>query len=176
MEEEQVSGSDWTLDLIARNQRDAVAPGARATEGFLQGTFSVGDLRDRMTGPGMLVAEVDGQRAGVVLSSTPGAYPHGPPGLTEQVARDRLGTRTFFLYGPAVVDRSFRGQGVLGQLSAELLGRTASTYDCAIAFVEMSNEASRDVHHRLGWAAIGTFAIRDRTYEVLSHPTGPASA
>jgi len=52
----------------------------------------------------MLIAEVDGERAGVLLSSSPGAYPQGRPGRAEQVAATGSAGKPSLLYRPAVVD------------------------------------------------------------------------
>lgn len=166
---------DWILDLLARNQRQAVSPQARERQGFVQGTFSVEALRERLHGPGMVIAELDGERAGVLLSSAPEAHASGPPGRTLQVARDLLGNDSLFLYGPAVVDQRFRSQGVLGALASDLFARIAHSYTTAIAFIESTNSVSRTVHQRLGWTEIGSFDLADRAYLVLSHPTGLSS-
>lgn len=165
----------WILDLINHNHRDALSDRERAEGGFVQGAFSADSVRSRLDGPGVLVAEADGQGVGVLLASAPGELTQGPPGQTEQVAHETLGDRSFFLYGPIVVDRQWRGQGVQGRLKAAMLERNRAAYDVAVAFVEVSNAVSTQVHTGHGWDTLGGFSLGEgRDFVVVATPTSGA--
>ena len=162
----------WILDLLERNQRVNVPEGERSKTGFIQGSWTEERLQERTDGPGMWVAEVDGERAGVVLSSDAAAHSDGPPGLTVATAREAMPDARFFLYGPAVVEANQRGRGVLSALVDALFTDAAKNYDEAIAFVERSNSVSMSVHERLGFREVGTFEVDGREYVTFAHPTG----
>lgn len=134
----------------------------------MQGHWDVAQLERLSAGPGFLLAEVDGMRAGVLITSSPGAALRGPAGRTNEIAEQAFGSTSFFLYGPVVVDDPFRGQGVLRALADELFARMTGRYDVAVAFIESVNQASMAVHDRLGFHVFGSFVIGEREYLVLS--------
>ncbi|MFC6704259.1 hypothetical protein [Flexivirga alba] len=107
----------WIIELIDRNRAEQLSEQQRATAGFVQGRWNTDTLQQLLAGPGMFIAEVDGIRAGVALSSSPGAVTTGPAGRTNELAADHFGDTGYFLYGPVVVDADFRGQGCCGTWS-----------------------------------------------------------
>lgn len=162
----------WLLDLIDANRADRLTAAQRAEQGFVQGVWSETALQRLSTGPGMLLAEVDGSRAGAALSSPPGGVLDGPAGRTNELARAAFGPDGYFLYGPVVIDRAFRRRGLLRALSTALLARAAARYPVAVAFVQQDNQASLAAHRVLGWHDLDTFTLDDaREFVVLSLPT-----
>lgn len=163
----------WVVDLIDRHRGEGMSAQERARRGFVQGHWDVAQLQRLSSGPGFLLAEVDGTRAGALLTSAPGAARRGPAGRTNELAQQALGAASFFLYGPVVVDDMFRGQGVLRALADELFARMTGRYDVAVAFIEAVNQASMAVHDRLGFRVFDSFAIGDREYHALSRDVAP---
>lgn len=107
---------------------------------------------------------------GVVLTADADAYTQGPPAQVVETAR-AAGLERIFLYGPALVDASARGHGVLRAMTEQMLRRAAGRFDAAVGFAEEANEASAGAHSRLGWETVGTFTWQDRVYSVIAHPT-----
>lgn len=163
----------WLLELIDANRAERLSAAERARQGFVQGVWNEAALQRLSTGPGLLVAELDGIRAGAALSSPPGTVVDGPAGRTNVIAREAFGDDGYFLYGPVIVAAAFRRRGVLRALSAALLARTAARYPVAVAFVQQDNQASLATHRALGWQELAPFTLEDgRRFVVLSLPTG----
>ncbi|GAB3587705.1 GNAT family N-acetyltransferase [Calidifontibacter terrae] len=158
---------EWIIDLIDRNRAENLSEHQRA-DGFVQGEWTVEGLRKIVRGTGMYIAEVEGTRAGVALSTPPGAATRGPAGRTNELAAQHFGDSSYFLYGPVVVDADFRGRGVLRHLVDRLLGEAADRYRVAVAFVEEANTNSLTVHQHLGWHPFETFEFADRRFVALA--------
>jgi N-acetylglutamate synthase and related acetyltransferases len=165
----------WIIELIDRNRAEQLSEQQRATAGFVQGRWNIDTLQQLLAGPGMFIAEVDGIRAGVALSSSPGAVTTGPAGRTNELAADHFGDTGYFLYGPVVVDADFRGQGVLRHLVDRLLGDAAAHYRIAVAFVEQANTNSLAVHQHLGWQTFATFDLAERGFLALAQRLAPTA-
>lgn len=161
----------WLLELIDSNRADRLTAIQRAEEGFVQGRWDKSALQRLSSGPGMLLAEVDGRRAGAALSSAPGVVTDGPAGRVNDIARDMFGDKGYFLYGPVIIDPAFRRRGLLRQLSQALLER--SRYPPAVAFVQQDNTASLAAHTALGWQQVAEFVLEDgRRFSALWIATG----
>lgn len=159
---------DWIVETIGANNRASVPVEDRATNGFIQGSFSAERLVERLDGPGMWLAEVDGQRAGVALSSAAQTYRQGPPGMAMAMATEKLAGQRLFMYGPVVVAKQFRGHGVLRHIFDAMIADTINHFDYAIAFVDEENVISKDVHLHLGFQVLGSFEARDTTFYTLA--------
>lgn len=164
----------WIIELIDRNRAENLTADERAAGGFVQGRWDMAALDRLRSGPGMFLAEVGGIRAGVALSTSPGAATTGPAGRLNALAADRFGATGYFMYGPVVVDASFRGHGVLRRLADRLLSHAASRYQTAVAFVEQSNTNSLAVHRHMGWDEFATFDLDLRRFSALAHRLTPA--
>lgn len=159
----------WILELIDDNRGESLTERERAQNGFVQGQWDEGRLRDfSSTGPGFALAEVDGHRAGIALSSPPGAAGTGPAGELNQVARERFGPNAYFMYGPVVVSSDFRGRGVLSALTNGIFELARGTYPRGVAFIESSNERSLAVHDHLGWERFAEYEVGASTFYALS--------
>lgn len=168
---------DAILALFAANSRERVRPGERARSGFVQGSMTRGVLRAMREDTGVFVAERDGAVAGFACTSAPESGT-GPPPVREIVRRAAaelaFGGRpldgwAWCFYGPAVVAREHRRQGVLGRLLEGVREGLADRYEVLVAFVEDANEASLAAHRRgLGMERIGGFTVDDRPYSVLA--------
>lgn len=170
----QVTPADfaWIVALMRANSRDAVPADERASRGFVQGRTDEDGLARRLAlGPGMWLAEVGGQRAGVALASAADAYPDGPAGGAVELARREFAGARLFLYGPVVVATEFRRRGVLTHIVNRMLADTAADFDYAIAFAEVENPVSVTVHEHLGFRNLGTFTARDREFAAFAHAT-----
>ncbi|MEP7159702.1 MAG: hypothetical protein ABI746_01225 [Dermatophilaceae bacterium] len=157
--------------MIDRHRGTDVSAAVRARQGFVQGRWSVAGLRVWPTTPGIVLAEVDGQRAGVAISSPPGWATDGPAGRTNELAAQRFGVSDYFLYGPAVVDDAYRRRGVLDAMVRGLFTDAAVSYAVGVAFIEDANTASMTAHTRLGFTGFAAFTLGDRGYRCLSRAT-----
>lgn len=137
----------------------------------MQGRWGVAELRVWPTAPGIVLAEVDGQRAGVAISSPPGRSTAGPAGCTDELAAQRFGASGYFLYGPVVVDDAYRRRGVLTAIVRGLFSQAAASYAVGVAFIEDINSASMTAHTRLGFTPFAAFTLSDRRYQCLSLAT-----
>lgn len=165
----------WIVEVIDRHRGVGLAAKERARQGFVQGRWSLAVLASWPRTPGIVVAEVDGARAGVAISSPPGTVETGPAGRTNELAAQRFGPNGYFLYGPAVVEDPYRRRGVLAAMVDRLFQDASGDYSAGVAFIEDVNAASKAAHRRLGFAAFATFGLDGRSYECLWRPTGPTA-
>ncbi|SEG95074.1 Acetyltransferase (GNAT) family protein [Actinacidiphila yanglinensis] len=140
----------------------------RARRGFVQGQLT-GELLDRFQeGPGIFVADADGDLAGFAITSEPGSLPPQHPAAAAVAAVTRAADGRdpgrLFLYGPVAVDERFQGRGVLTQLLTALSRALQDDFDLAVAFVETANERSLAVHRHYGMTEAARFEIGERAY------------
>jgi len=143
--------------------------------GFLTGSFAVPAVRAMLALVPGQVAYQQGELAGFVLNSwlAPTQYPPLVqvicallPSLTYR-QRTLADYRCFF-YGPVLVHRAYRGQGLLAQLfeanRTELRGR----FDLGIAFIAEENTTSLHVHtQKLGLEVVGSLNFQGATYSIV---------
>lgn len=159
---------DWASELINRFNAAALTAHERAEQGFVQGNFSPEKIRALSRGTGGYVAEVDGRRAGLALTSAPGTASGGPAGRLNELAAQEYGPAAYFAYGPVVVDAIFRRRGVLRAMFDHLRGALGERYRVGVAFVDGENPVSLTAHLRLGMVQFGSFTVGDRDYRALS--------
>ncbi|MCC9307182.1 GNAT family N-acetyltransferase [Kitasatospora sp. RB6PN24] len=147
----------------------------RAEQGFVQGGFDEHKLASIEATTGIYLAEEDGRLAGAALTSAPSMLDEGPPRLTVDAAL-RAGlapsAERLYLYGPVVVDRAFRGRGVVRSLLRAVDANLSEHFDHGVLFVEQSNEKSLAVHRHLGMREVAEFTLADRRYTVFSYASG----
>lgn len=164
----------WIVDLIDRHRGVDLSAAERSERGFVQGDWTVAGLARFAAGTGIYLAEVDGQRAGVAITSAPGLVAAGPAARTNELAAAVFGSGAFFLYGPVVVDDQFRGRGVLTALFERLRADLRDRFATGVAFIETANATSMLVHRRLGLEPFETFRFDGRDFQALSFTTDPA--
>ena len=77
-----------------------------------------------------------------------------------------------FIYGPACIAATARGQGILPALIDAIKARYAANYDFGVCFVDVRNARSLSAHERkLGFARIATLPFGDVTYYMLAFET-----
>jgi hypothetical protein len=148
--------------------------------GFLTGTFSSLALQAMLASVPGQVAHYHGELAGFIINSrlAPASYPP----LAQQICallptlfyRQRaLADYQWFFYGPVLVQKEHRGQGLLQQLfeanQAELAGR----FELGIAFIAVENTASLRVHtQKLGLEIVGNLTFGGTGYAILAFAVG----
>lgn len=163
---------DWARDLLNRFHGERMTPQERAEHGFVQGEWSTAKIAGLTSGTGGFVAEVDGSRAGLALTSAPGAAPGGgPAGELGRLATAAYGGSGYFLYGPVVVDDAYRRRGVLRALFDHLRQFLAGRFEVGVAFVEDANRVSLAAHRRLGFTEFDRYTVAGREYHALSFRT-----
>jgi GNAT superfamily N-acetyltransferase len=166
------------LALITAAHEDQLPEQVRAGQGFLQGRWDQAKLAALEDGPGIFLAEEDGELAGVAVTSHVGEadLDEGPPRLTIQAAASSAAaagsTGPILLYGPVVVAPRFRGQGLVRLLLAEIGRQLGGRFPSAALFVEQTNHTSMAVHRRLGMQEHAEFTYVGRSYTVFVFQPG----
>ncbi|GAA2149003.1 hypothetical protein GCM10009760_41710 [Kitasatospora kazusensis] len=162
------------LALIDGARGDGLSAAERAERGFVQGHFDEAKLAAMEATTGIYVAEEDGRIAGAALTGAASSVQDGgPPRLTVDAAqRAGLAPDRCYLYGPVVVDPSFRGRGVVRNLLRAVDAHLGERFDHGVLFVEQSNLKSLAVHRHLGMHEAAEFAVADRRYTVFSFASG----
>ncbi|HTV85059.1 MAG TPA: hypothetical protein VME63_06625 [Dyella sp.] len=132
--------------------------------GSLTGEFPQDKVaRMALNGAPVMVAHRHGRVVGVLFSAHKDAP--APPSVQAMLAAWPGGPDAY-VYGPACVADSERGQGVLGQLYAAL--REHRPGQEAVLFIRRDNAASLRAHERLGMREVAGFVFDDSGYAVLS--------
>jgi predicted GNAT superfamily acetyltransferase len=169
------------LELQEANLRDNLNEAER-TQGFLSARFSREQFAAMDQDVAVIVATLDGVIAGylcgssvefnrrfALLAAMIERYPH-----VELHGRP-LASYASFVYGPACVDRRFRGRGVLRGLYRTLLHEAAGQYSIGVAFVAQDNAHSLSAHAQgLGMHDVGSFDFDGRAYRILAFSTEEA--
>ncbi|MFF3568999.1 GNAT family N-acetyltransferase [Nocardia jiangxiensis] len=156
------------LRLMAAARGDGLSPDERAERGFVQGTMDEAVLARFEAGTGVFLAEEGDRLAGFAMTSGAVDPPDGPPRRTLEAARAAVGDQRIFLYGPAAVDPSFQGRGVLSLLLRELGAQLRDRFDLGVAFVEDANRKSLAVHRHYGMTEVPGFSVGERRYHVFT--------
>lgn len=161
----------WVSALFQANARDNLTEEQRRTGGFVQGKLDADMIAGRIDGPASVVTLINGRGVGAILTASADEYTQGPPALAVAAAKE-AGLSDFYLYGPGVVAKEYRGQGILRALKDESIRRAAETgkYRWAVGFVEHANQPSMIAHEKTGWQSVATFSFKDRNYDVIAHP------
>ncbi|WP_250627464.1 GNAT family N-acetyltransferase [Pinirhizobacter soli] len=133
--------------------------------GSLTGEFP----RDKVAGMALgdspvIVARRDGNVVGVLFSSSKGNA-SAPPSVRAMLAA-WPGDADAYVYGPACIADSERGQGLLAKLYAGLQHHLPGRE--AVLFIRADNEASIRAHQRLGMRHVADFTLEGHPYQVLS--------
>jgi GNAT superfamily N-acetyltransferase len=165
--------------LFAASHHDALTEQQRAEQGFVQGDFNAEVLRTMAEGRTLLLAEEDGKPAGfLALAATQDIAVHSPPVQALLAAQGSLcwegralSELPWLLYGPVLVDPTFRGRGVARGLYAAALEAASGRAELMVAFIETVNRRSWRVHvEGFGMRPLGEIAAGDRTYSVVAAP------
>ncbi len=82
---------------------------------------------------------------------------------------DSLSAYRTFLYGPAVVARGYRGNGVLSDMFEFLVEIVSEEYDVGLAWIANENQASYAAHtDGLGMTQVTEFEFDDDLYTVVA--------
>ncbi|WP_432167712.1 GNAT family N-acetyltransferase [Streptomyces sp. bgisy031] len=162
--------------LFAANHRDALTERQRDEQGFVQGVFDAGTLRAMAAAGTLLVADDDGQVAGLLALSGPGELPAPPPVAGLLAAQDTLRWEgrplsevRWLLYGPVVVDAAYRGHGVARGLFTMAVEAAAARAEAVVAFIESTNRPSWRVHvDGFGMRPLGEYVVDGRTYSAVA--------
>ncbi|WP_273823290.1 MULTISPECIES: GNAT family N-acetyltransferase [Pseudomonas] len=133
--------------------------------GSLTGEFPLEKVRQMALGNApVVVACRDDQVVGVLFSAAKDTQP-APPSIQAMLAA-WPGSPDAYVYGPACIAATERGQGLLAQLYAQLQRHYRGRE--AILFIRRDNEASRRAHARLGMHEVAGFTLDGDEYAVLS--------
>lgn len=165
--------------LFAANHHDALSEEERARQGFVQGALDEDALRAMAEGGGLLVADDDGEIAGLLGLVRAESVPGSPPVRALLEAQDELmwrgrplGAVRWLLYGPVVVGAAYRGRGIARGLFNTALEAASGRAEVMVAFIEMTNRASWTVHvDGLGMTPLGEFDLDGRAYGVVGAAT-----
>lgn len=136
--------------LFDANHHDALTEEQRADQGFVQGSLDSAALSGMADAGSLLIADDQGQVAGLLALSSPESMPAPPPPVRALIeAQDTLSWEgrplsacRWLLYGPVVVDTSYRGRGVGRGLFTMAIGEASGRADAVVAFIEAANRPS----------------------------------
>ena len=161
--------NQYTYQQLAETERQG---------GFLTGSFSAPALRAMLASVPGQVAYHGPELAGFVVNSKLAPSQYGP--LVQEIMRQlptlvyqqrALATYRWFFYGPVLVRKAYRGQGLLRQLFEASRRTLAGHFDLGIAFIATENEVSLRVHTQaLGLAVVGEVGVAGRAYAILVFP------
>jgi L-amino acid N-acyltransferase YncA len=112
----------------------------------------------------VVVARRDGNVVGVLFSSSK-SNASAPPSVQAMLAA-WPGDEGAYVYGPACIAGTERGQGLLAKLYASLQGHLPNRE--AVLFIRADNEASIRAHRRLGMHHVADFMLEGLPYQVFS--------
>ncbi|MGA8135091.1 MAG: GNAT family N-acetyltransferase [Pseudomonas gingeri] len=133
--------------------------------GSLTGEFPLDKVRQMaLGGSPVVVAFRDDRVVGVLFSASKDMHP-APPSIQAMLSA-WPGTPDAYMYGPACIASTERGQGLLPQLYAQLQRHCPGRE--AILFIRRDNTASLRAHERLGMHEVAGFTLEGDEYAVLS--------
>ncbi|RBH58278.1 MULTISPECIES: N-acetyltransferase [Pseudomonas] len=133
--------------------------------GSLTGEFPLDKVRQMaLGGSPVVVAFRDARVVGVLFSAPKDMHP-APPSIQAMLSA-WPGTPDAYVYGPACIASTERGQGLLPQLYAQLQRHCPGRE--AILFIRRDNTTSLRAHERLGMHEVAGFTLEGDEYAVLS--------
>ena len=168
---------DWIFQLADKNSKENVKD---KSKGYVQTANK--DLFAKWIDLGLIsVITVDSQPAGFgVLQIVHESKMPGPPILqyilthTDEIFVNEkpLSLQKWALYGPVLVDESFRKRGLAGKLLAYFIAEAQSAgCNTLIAFVEKNNQASIKAHiEGLGMSIVTEVTVEDTEFVILANP------
>jgi predicted GNAT superfamily acetyltransferase len=158
---------DYDISLARAEDLDAVAAllqaNAPSSGGALTGEFPRDKVETMLrNGMPVVVARREGRAVGVLFSS---ARDNPAPSVRAMLAA-WPGDADAYVYGPACIADSERGQGLLARLYAELQKHCAGRE--AVLFIQQANAASIRAHERLGMRAVAEYVFEGEKYFVFS--------
>ena len=166
------------LALQEANLFDNLSPEARR-DGFLSARFTHAQFAQMDADVAVVVAANAGRVAGYLCASGI-EYNRQFPLLAAMIARypdlsfrgRPLSEQATCVYGPACVDRDFRGRGVLRGLYQALLDDVADRFAAGVGFISKDNPRSLAAHvDGLGMHKLGEFEFNARRYWILASAT-----
>ncbi len=166
---------EGVLALQEANLFDNLSTDARR-DGFLSARFSREQFVRMDSDVGVLVAR-DARRVVGYLCASGVEFNRQFPLLLAMIERygevsfegRALADQKTFVYGPACVDRAYRGRGVLRGLFRNLLRQIPGRFDAGVAFVAADNQRSLGAHGTgLGMHDVGEFEFNGKRYRILA--------
>jgi hypothetical protein len=163
------------LRLQSANYIGNLSEGER-NEGFLSAEFTQEQIAQMVNDLGIAVAVESDILAGY-LCAFRNEFNHGSPVLAKmfdsynhvQFEGKPLAACHSYVYGPACVDRSYRGRGLLRGLYEAQKKDLAGRFEVGVAFVSRNNPHSLQAHvDGLGMTEVADFQVKDNIYVILA--------
>ncbi|UOG77592.1 hypothetical protein MTX78_24565 (plasmid) [Hymenobacter tibetensis] len=144
--------------------------------GFLTGSFSAVAMQAMLTSVPSQVAFHNQELVGFIINSKLPAERY-PPLVKEICAllptffyhQLPLTQYRWFFYGPVLVKKEYRGQGLLLKLFEANKQELRGSFDIGVAFIAEQNNASLQVHtQRLGLEIVGRVVFQGVPYAILA--------
>lgn len=158
---------EYEISLAAAEDLDGVAAllqaNAPSSGGALTGEFPRDKVEKMMfNGMPVVVARKEGRVVGILFSSTK----ENPVPSVRAMLTAWSGNVDAYVYGPACIADTERGQGLLAKLYAALQKHCVDRE--AVLFIQQSNTASIRAHERLGMRAVAEYVFDGENYYVFS--------
>jgi hypothetical protein len=151
---------------------------AARKQGFLTGVFTAPAMQAMLGSVPSQVAYHGQELAGFIINSK--LPPERYPPLVQQISTQLpslfyrqlpLTEYNWFFYGPVLVRKEYRGQGLLQQLFKANIQELKSRFNLGIAFIAEANAASLQLHtQKLGLEVVGTIDFQGTRYAILVFP------
>jgi len=163
------------LDLQSRCLLANLSPEERG-EGFLSAEFPLAQIAAMASDLGVVVAR-DGRRVVGYMCASRMDFMDHPPILDamlrclegKALEGKVLTEAPTFVYGPACIDRAWRGKGLLRPMFSALKVELGGRFEFGVAFVAADNPRSLGAHvNGLGMADVGRFEHGGCEYHALA--------
>lgn len=144
--------------------------------GFLTGTFTEAVILNMIHSAPCVVAHDQEVLAGFIINTKLPAHEYPP--LVQQIISLLPTLRfrnlpadqyTYFFYGPVLVAKDYRQQGLLQLMFRKCKDILNKQYEIGLAFIDQANETSLRVHiEHLGWEVMGNIIFHNRAYTILA--------
>jgi hypothetical protein len=146
--------------------------------GFLTGSFTAAALQAMLTSVPSQVALHDQEVVGFVINSKLAAEQY--PSLVKEISallpslfyrQLPLTQYQWFFYGPVLIRKEYRGQGLLLELFEANKQELRSRFELGVAFIAEQNSASLQLHtQKLGLEIVGRIVFQGAPYAILVFP------
>jgi L-amino acid N-acyltransferase YncA len=164
-----MGNSDYEISLATPNDVPAIlnlqAQNLRSNGGALSVRFSGEWFEKAIAEMPIVVAHVDGNVVGYVVSTPLTAQAHEP--IIQAMLRAYPGSTGPYNYGSIYVAENHRGRGLAVAMFKESRGQLPGREGCT--FIRADNAISRKVHIKMGMQEVAEFSVNDNAYIVVAY-------
>lgn len=135
--------------------------------GALSGELSLGQLKEMMQDMPQIVAIVNGQIVGFLLTTSAAVHKKRSVPILDAMLAAYAGHSDSYIYGPVCVSTAQRGKGLAQLMFKELLDQEPDRE--GILFIRNDNEASLRAHEKMGIHQVSSFNFNEAEFNVFAY-------